>query len=128
MKTSMLLLTALAVTSGAAFAQDITGTWQGTLHAGQNDLRTVIKISKDGATLKGMMYSIDQGGQGIPMTNISVQAGTVKFAIPAVGGSYEGKLANTDATSINGFWTQGGPKPLPLDLTLANEKTAWTIP
>lgn len=128
MKIPMLLLTALAVTSGAAFGQDITGTWQGTLHAGQNNLRTVLKISKDGTMLKGTFYSIDQGGQGIPVSSVSVQGGTVKFTIPAIGGTYEGKLANTDGTSITGFWSQGGPNPLALDLTLANDKTAWTIP
>ena len=32
--------------------QTIADTWQGTLHAGK-DLRTVIKISKDGSALKG---------------------------------------------------------------------------
>ena len=114
---------------GALLAQDhdITGTWQGTLHAGK-DLRTVLKITKDGGTLKGTFYSIDQGGQGIPLSSISLQGTTFKFAIAAINGTYEGKLANTDATAITGFWSQGGPNPLALDLTLANDKTAWTIP
>jgi uncharacterized protein (TIGR03435 family) len=52
---------------------------------------------------------------------------TVKFAVSAIGGTYEGKLSNTDGTTISGTWSQG-PNPLPLDLTLANDKTAWTIP
>jgi len=60
-----------------------------------------------------------------------VQGQTVKFAIAVIGGTYEGKLANTDGTSITGFWSQGGaqgPGPIALDLTLANDKTAWAIP
>ena len=83
-------------------ARDITGTWQGTLHAG-TDLRTVLKISKaDGGALKAVFYSIDQGGQGIPVSSISLQGATVKFSIAAIGGNYEGKLANTDGTLITG--------------------------
>ena len=99
-------------------ARDITGTWQGTLHAG-TDLRTVLKISKaDGGALKAVFYSIDQGGQAIPVSSISVQGSTVKFAVAAIGGNYEGKLSNTDGTTITGTWTQG-PNPLALELTLA---------
>ena len=129
-KLMVVTLAIFAMSVGALLAQDhdITGTWQGTLHAGK-DLRTVIKISKgDGGALKGTFYSIDQGGQGVPLSSISLQGTTFKFAIAAIGGTYEGKLANTDATEISGFWSQGGPNPLALDLTLANDKTAWTIP
>ena len=43
----------------------LDGTWQGTLHAGQ-DLRIVAKFSSDGGALKATMYSIDQGGRAIP--------------------------------------------------------------
>ena len=42
----LLLMCAVGVGAGRASAQDVTGTWQGTLAAGQG-LRTVIKISKD---------------------------------------------------------------------------------
>jgi uncharacterized protein (TIGR03435 family) len=118
-----------ALAASPLLAQDITGTWQGTLHLpGNRDLRTVLKISKaDSGGLKATFYSIDQPGPGIPVGSITVQGSTVKIAIPAIGGTYEGKLSNTDATSITGTWTQG-PTPLPLDLTLANDKTAWAIP
>ena len=130
-KLTMFTLALAALLGGMLLAQnqakDITGTWQGTLHAGK-ELRTVLKISKaDGGALKAVFYSIDQGGQGIPVSSISLQGATVKFSIAAIGGNYEGKLANTDGTLITGNWSQG-PNPLPLDLTLANDKTAWTIP
>ncbi len=43
-------------------ARDLTGTWQGTLHAGK-DLRTVVKITKDDkSAYKAQFFSIDQGG------------------------------------------------------------------
>jgi uncharacterized protein (TIGR03435 family) len=121
-----------ALAASLLFGQDITGTWQGTLHLpGGRDLRTVLKISRDAGALKGMFYSIDQPGAGIPASSVTVQGTTVKFAIAAIGGTYEGKLGNTDGTSITGFWSQGGaqgPGPIALDLTLANDKTAWAIP
>jgi uncharacterized protein (TIGR03435 family) len=87
-----------------------------------------MKVSKaDTSGLKAVMYSIDQGGQPIVASSITVQGATVKFAVAAIGGTYEGKLSNTDGTAIKGVWSQG-PRPQPLDLTLANDNTAWTIP
>jgi len=128
MKKLLLPAMALAALSaGSLLAQDITGSWQGTLH-GPRDLRIVIKVAKaDGGGLKAMLFSIDQPGPGIPASTFTLQGTTVKFAVPAIGGTFEGKLSNTDGTSITGSWTQG-PNPAPLDLTLANEKTAWAIP
>jgi uncharacterized protein (TIGR03435 family) len=127
-KALVSLVTLAALWGGALLAQDhdITGTWQGTLHAGK-DLRVVMKISKtETGGLKAVIYSIDQGPQAIPGA-VTLQGTTVKIAVAAMGGTYEGKLANSDGTSITGTWTQG-PDPTPLDLTLANDKTAWEIP
>ncbi len=126
MKKLMLGIIASAMLSGgASLAQDIAGAWQGTLHA-QSDLRTVIKISKvEGGVQKATLYSIDQGGMGIAAT-VTRQGSTVKIAVPAIGGTYEGKL-DSDGTTIVGNWTQGD-KPLPLNLKLATSGTAWEIP
>jgi uncharacterized protein (TIGR03435 family) len=112
----------------AAPAKDegLSGTWQGTLHAGQ-DLRTIVKITKqpDGS-YKSMFYSIDQGGVSLPVDTTTLQASTVTMSITAIGGKYEGKLS-ADGSTITGNWTQG-PTPLPLVLTRATPETAWTIP
>ncbi|HXP84447.1 MAG TPA: TIGR03435 family protein [Bryobacteraceae bacterium] len=128
MKKLMLGIIALAAwPGGALLAQDLTGTWQGTLSANNRDLRTVIKISKaDGNALKAVLYSIDQGGQGLAGA-ATLQGQGVKITIPGIGGTYEGKL-NTDGKSITGTWSQGGPTPLALNLTRATEETAWAIP
>jgi uncharacterized protein (TIGR03435 family) len=106
--------------------QSIADTWQGTLHARQ-DLRTVVKITKaDDGGYKAVFYSIDQGGDGLPVTKITVDGGTVKMTLTMIAGSYEGKLS-PDGKTITGTWTQG-PDPLPLILTRATPETAWTIP
>ena len=102
--------------------QGIADTWQGTLHAGK-DLRVVAKISKaDGGGLKAVFYSIDQGGQAIPANTVTLEGATVKFAITAISGSFEGKLS-ADGKTIAGTWTQG-PNPLTLNLERATPDTA----
>ena len=106
--------------------QNIADTWQGTLHAGR-DLRTVVKISKaDDGGYKAVFYSIDQGGDGLPVTKITLDGTTVKMTLTMIGGTYEGKLSS-DGKTITGTWSQG-PNPLPLNLTRATPETEWTIP
>lgn len=115
--------------SVASFAQtpDITGQWQGTLHAPARDLRTVVKISKapDGK-LAAVMYSIDQGGQPITASSVSVDGSTVKYAVTAINGSFEGMLS-ADGNTIDGKWTQG-PGTLDLTLVRTTPDTAWALP
>ena len=108
--------------SGTLCAQDIAGDWQGTLKAGR-DLRVVVQIAKgESGDWKAMLYSIDQGPDGIPATSVTLQGSTVKLSIEALRGSYEGKLTS-DGSAIQGTWTQG--QPLPLELRRATKETAW---
>src|SRR5580658_9872787 len=106
--------------------QNIADTWQGTLHAGK-DLRIVVKISNaDGGGYKAVLYSIDQGGDPLPVTKITLEGTTVKISLTVIGGAYEGKLS-ADGKTFAGNWSQG-PNPLPLNLTRATPETEWTIP
>jgi len=117
---------AQAGAQNAAKDKDIVGTWQGTLHAGR-DLRVVEKITKDAkGAYKAQFFSIDQGGQPIPVDSVVVDGSTVTMKVGMIGGNYEGKLS-ADGNTIDGQWTQG-PNPLPLVLTRATPETAWTIP
>jgi hypothetical protein len=110
----------------ANLAQDLSGTWQGTLHVGK-DLRLVAKISKtDSGAYKAAFYSIDQGGGSLPANTTTLQESTVKIAITGIGAKFEGKLS-ADGKTIEGNWSQG-PNPLPLTLTRATPETEWTIP
>ena len=114
------------LSGGVAHAQSVTGTWQGTLNVGK-ELRIVITIaSAAGGGLTGMMHSIDQGGQGIAASPVSLQGTTFRLAVSAIGAAYEGQLS-ADGNSIEGTFTQGG-KPLPLTLRRATPETAWPIP
>ena len=130
MKKVMLCIVVLALFPiGMLLAQssDITGTWQGTIKIPGRDLRTVIKIAKaDKGGLKAVMYSIDQGGQGIGASSITQEGPAVKMSVSTINGTYEGKLT-PDGNLIEGTWTQGTAS-FPLVLDRATNDTAWTIP
>lgn len=125
MKKLMLWMIAFAALPGSALqAQNVTGSWQGTLEAGPRKLRIVFKISLEDDKLKATLYSIDQQGPGMPASTVTKDGSTIKIAIGGLG-SYEGKLSG-DGNSISGTWTQGAP--LTLNLVRATPETAWTIP
>ncbi len=100
-----------------AAAQKITGTWNGVLVAGPQNLhlRLHIAAAPDG-TATGTMDSLDQGANGIPLGAITLKDDNkVRFEVPGVGGVYEGVLAEDGLT---GQWQQGG-QTLPLDFKKA---------
>jgi uncharacterized protein (TIGR03435 family) len=127
MKKLMVWMIAVAGVLGAATGSpNIQGIWQGTLAAGPQTLRIVIKISVgDDDNLKASTYSIDQGGQEIAASAISQNGATLKMTVARMNGSYEGTLSG-DGNTITGTWTQG--TPLPLKLMRATPATEWSIP
>ena len=124
----MIVLTLmLAGLARALHAQDkdITGNWQGTLQAGQG-LRTLIKISKDDGKLKAVLYSIDQGGQPIPATAVSLQGTSFNFEIKGLDLTYAGTL-NPEGNAIAGNATQNGQTHV-LNLEHVTAENTWPIP
>src|SRR5215813_5671401 len=108
MKKLMVWITALAA-AGALHAQNINATWQGTLKAGPQELRIVIKISVDDKDkLKADFYSIDQRTPAIPATSVTRDGSGIKMSIQPLNGTYEGKISS-DGNTMTGTWTQGGP-------------------
>jgi uncharacterized protein (TIGR03435 family) len=104
---------------------DISGDWQGTLQAGRS-LRIILQIAKADKGWSAKMYSIDQGGQPINASSVTLDGSTLKYSIDLIGGSYQGTVS-ADGNSIAGNWTQG-PNPVPLTLLRATKETAWEIP
>ena len=102
----------LALAGSALYAQDISGNWQGTLHAGPQDLRLIVEIAKaDGGGWKASLFSIDQTTNAIPVSSVTLVGSNLVLTVDAVRGTYEGKLT-ADGASIAGTWTQGVPLPL----------------
>ena len=129
MKNWTIRTLALAVFSlGALFAQDITGTWQGTLVLpNKQELRTVFKISKADSGLKAVMYVIDQTPQGLS-ADITFTGSTVKITVPAAAIAYEGKI-DPDGVNLTGNFTQGGGQPIALNFRHVGPKEPeWPMP
>ncbi|HEY4381498.1 MAG TPA: hypothetical protein VGN01_14195, partial [Acidobacteriaceae bacterium] len=97
-----------AIGAQGAVAQDIAGTWQGTMQV-NGGARVVLKVTKAEAPAgwKAVLYSIDETDAGRAANSISLQAGMVKLAIVSVDFSYEGKLS-ADGASIEGSAKLGG--------------------
>ncbi len=121
----IVLLLGTPVTSLYAQDKDITGNWQGTLQAGKG-LRIVMKITKDDGKLKGVSYSIDQGGQPIPITSITVQGTSVNFEIKSLEVTYVGTLS-PDGNAISGNQTQGGQTHV-MNFDHVTPENTWPIP
>src|SRR5215475_9085522 len=108
------MIALLAFAASVLQAQNISGTWQGTLKAGPQELRTVLKIALEDDKYKATLYSIDQGGQPIQASSFTKDGPVIKWAVTALAGSYEGRLS-ADGNTIAGAWTQlGMPAPLTL--------------
>ncbi len=119
------LLAALVGTG--AWAQDAPETWQGTLHAGAQDIRLQLQITKADGALKGKLYPIDMPGPGgVGTTTLSLDGGVLKFTILGMDVDYQGKVA-PDGKSAVGTWKQGGHE-VPLTLEHVNAAAAWEIP
>jgi uncharacterized protein (TIGR03435 family) len=127
MKTALLFVLALFASAGNVLcAQDVAGTWQGTLHDGKDDARLVVKIAQDAGKLTGALYSIDDDGDPIALSAVGRTGDTLKFSIALMTVDFSGRFSQ-DGNSVVGTWTQG-KKPVPLTLVRANSETAWDIP
>ena len=108
MKALMSAIALTLVIAAPSYAQAIDGDWHGTLDVGGEQLRLVLHLTPDGkGGFAGSLDSLDQGAKGIRVTAVTVVDSVVKFELPQIGGSYEGKL-DAGATSIEGTWSQSG--------------------
>jgi uncharacterized protein len=108
MKTLMSALVLTVLVIAPSHAQAIAGDWHGTLQVGVEQLRLVLHVTTDGkGGFAGTLDSLDQGAVGIRVTAVTVVDSVLKFELPQIGGSYEGKL-DAAGTSVEGTWSQSG--------------------
>ena len=78
------------------------GDYLGTVQIGVTPLRMALHLAANpDGTLSGTIDSIDQGALGMPIRNLTVASGVVRF------GNFEGTL-NADGSEISGRLMQGG--------------------
>jgi putative CocE/NonD family hydrolase len=92
-----------------ASSKNLAGEWNGTLDAGGQKLRLVLKVSKgSGDKLTGTIDSLDQqGANDIPISSVEQSGDQVKLELAGIGASYQGKM-NAEGSEITGEWKQGG--------------------
>lgn len=93
----------------------LKGKWLGTLTAGAQELRVILRVEQRDGGFFVAIDSPDQGAKGIPVSSIRLDESAITFESQAVAGSFTGDL-NEAATEISGTWSQGGAD-LPLTLT-----------
>jgi uncharacterized protein (TIGR03435 family) len=130
----ILLIALLAIPGRALLAQEITGTWQGSVHSTQ-DVREVIQISKDGGVLKAVLIGIDpqpalnfdtRPGQSFTSSAVRLQRNRLRLEFSGIGSVYQGTLS-ADGNSIAGTLSQSATT-FTLNLVRATAQTAWPIP
>lgn len=107
----------------SATATGLEGEWKGTLDAGGQKLRLVMKITRasDGK-LTGSVDSPDQNATGLPVSSAQQTGNDVKVELSSLGAAFEGKL-NAGGSEMQGEWKQGGASlPLTLKRAGAGEK------
>lgn len=90
------------------------GRWQGSLETPAGVLTLVMRFETSAqGVVEGFMDSPDQGAEGIPITAVTYDAGSVVITIGAVNGAF---TATLEEDQLNGNWSQGGASmPLVLD-------------
>lgn len=112
MKTLLTLLSGMFCL--AAFPQDITGNWQGSLDAGGRKLRIIFHVTKAEAGYWTKFDSPDQNAYGLPAGSTLLHADSLSISIDLIKGGYKGRWNGKDL--ITGIFSQG-PANLPMDLT-----------
>ena len=109
---SMLALFFLQMEIFAQSTHDISGIWEGKLHANV-DIRIVFHFAKDSTGhWTATMDSPDQGVKGIPCGAVSLGGDSLSVQMPSIHGAYFGVFASD--RSIKGKWNQGAQFDLPL--------------
>ncbi|HCB88310.1 MAG TPA: alpha/beta hydrolase, partial [Porphyromonadaceae bacterium] len=96
-------------------AQEITGSWSGTLNVMGNKLPVVFHVSKTDSSYSTTMDSPAQNALGLPTSKTSFVENKLEIVATGLGIFYQGTL---EGDSILGTFNQGGiPFPLVLKLT-----------
>lgn len=118
----MIVMEAVAQSAIQAAEAETVGRWEGALRIGPNTLPLVVRVEAGPAGMTAALDSPAHGTRGIPVTDLKVTTGTVRFAVPSLGGRYEGAVS-TGGELWTGVWSQGGSS-LPLVLARSAETGA----
>jgi dienelactone hydrolase len=108
------LAAAILATAVQAGGDPLDGHWQGVLKAPGAELEIRLRFSSKDGRRSGAMDIPQQGGMGIPLEELTLEKGTVRFILAKVPGNptFDGDLKGD---VITGTLSQGGAK-IPFEL------------
>ena len=109
----LVLIIYILLLSLSTYGQDITGQWNGVLKVQGTQLRLVFKVTETDNGFSSTMYSLDQGANGIPVTNTTFENSKIKFEVSNLLIEYSGELKKNE---IIGIFKQGGQE-FPMNLS-----------
>ncbi len=109
------------------FAQTFLGTWQGTAHAGNRNVRVVLEIVQpSGASAPiAHIYSPDQSSEGMHVDTLKLADNHLHLAVARSSLTYDATLSD-DGQMLSGTLTQGATSSL--NLTRAVGAALWIDP
>lgn len=116
---NLFFLICLLVVSVGIFAQDVVGTWHGTLEFPGVKLRLVLHLSEEDGVWQASLDSPDQGAKGIPGSQVKYTGNVLEIEFGSIRAGYKGCLGND---RISGTFTQNNA-PIPLNFQRGELKT-----
>lgn len=113
----MIAMDTVAEAPAQAEATDLVGRREGALRIGETSLPLVVRVVPGPDGVRAALDSPAQGARGIPVADLTITSGVVRFAVPSLGGRFEGSVS-ADGGTWTGIWSQGQAS-LPLILNRA---------
>ncbi|WP_339715944.1 alpha/beta hydrolase [Cyclobacterium amurskyense] len=104
------------LTLSISHAQTISGSWEGKLDLGLQQLPLIFNFEPESEVWKGTLDSPQQNAYGIPLTSVLFDGTLLSIQITTLSATFEGTLVDN---SITGQFKQSG---LSLSLTLSPSK------
>ncbi len=119
-KMKQIMIVALVLLGIQGYAQEVTGSWKGTLSVQGTEVPLVFNLSETDGELTSTMDSPSQGATDIPMDVTTLEESTLTIQFKQAGIKYVGTVAEA---KVEGTFYQGG-----MEFPLTLEKTVKTIP
>lgn len=101
-----MILFFLPLMAGERNTVNIVGDYEGKLDMGAVKLRLIFHINMEEGKYKASVDSIDQGANGIPVSEVNIDGKVLKLTLPMINAVYTGTFK--DDVTVDGKWVQGG--------------------
>jgi pimeloyl-ACP methyl ester carboxylesterase len=121
---TLCLVALIALFSTPLCAQDISGTWQGSI-GNRSSQRFIIRIEKAADDWKALLFSLDfDFGSSIPANSVKLEESHIRVVVDNMGSTYDGTLS-PDTNTIDGTWTWPTGSQQPFTIQRTKKENEW---